>query len=75
MDAHSTTSTFAVVDENDQCVLRDTVKTSEQSLVHVLNWPISSNGTTRLRVSEPPERQRRASYFSNNHQLTLLLTI
>ena len=37
LDAHSTTSTFAVVDENAQCVLRETVKTSEQSLVHVIN--------------------------------------
>ena len=36
LDAHSTTSTFAVVDENGQCVLRETVKTSEQSLVHVI---------------------------------------
>ena len=30
LDAHSTTSTFAVVDENGQCVLRETVKTSEK---------------------------------------------
>lgn len=37
LDAHSTTSTFAVVDKNGQCVLRETVKTSEQSLVHVIN--------------------------------------
>ncbi len=37
LDAHSTTSTFAVVDENGQCVLRETVKTSEQSLVHVIS--------------------------------------
>jgi transposase len=37
LDAHSTTSTFAVVDEIGQCVLRETVKTSEQSLVHVIN--------------------------------------
>ena len=37
LDAHSTTSTFAVVDESGQCVLRETVKTSEQSLVHVIN--------------------------------------
>jgi transposase len=36
LDAHSTTSTFAVVDENGQCVLRETVKTSEQSLGHVI---------------------------------------
>jgi transposase len=37
LDAHSTTSTFAVVDENGQCILRETVKTSEQSLGHVIN--------------------------------------
>lgn len=37
LDAHSTTSTFAVVNETGQCVLRETVKTSEQSLVHVIN--------------------------------------
>jgi len=37
LDAHSTTSTFAVVDETGRCVLRETVKTSEQSLVHVIN--------------------------------------
>ena len=37
LDAHSTTGTFAVVDENGQCVLRETVKTSEQSLVPVIN--------------------------------------
>jgi transposase len=37
LDAHSTTSTFAVVDESGQCVLRETVKTSEKSLVHVIN--------------------------------------
>lgn len=37
LDAHSSTSTFAVVDENGQCILRETVKTSEQSLVRVIN--------------------------------------
>ena len=37
LDAHSTTSTFAVVDSEGQCVLRETVNTSEQSLVHVIN--------------------------------------
>jgi transposase len=37
LDAHSTTSTFAVVDSNGQCVLRETVNTSEKSLVHVIN--------------------------------------
>jgi transposase len=37
LDAHSSTSTFAVVDENGQCILRETVKTAEQSLTHVIN--------------------------------------
>ena len=37
LDAHSTTSTFAVVDENGQCVLRETVKTAEQTLTYVIN--------------------------------------
>jgi len=37
LDAHSTTSTFAVVDQNGDCILRDTVKTSEQSLAAVIN--------------------------------------
>lgn len=37
LDAHSTTSTFAVVDENGQCFLRETVETSEQSLGHIIN--------------------------------------
>ena len=36
LDAHSSTSTFAVVDENGQCILRETVKTSERSLVAVI---------------------------------------
>lgn len=37
LDAHSSTSTFAVVDENGQCVLRETVKTAEQNLLYVIN--------------------------------------
>lgn len=37
LDAHSTTSTFAVVNESGQCVLRDTVKTSEKNLSYVIN--------------------------------------
>lgn len=37
LDAHSTTSTFAVVNPDGDCVLRETVNTSEQSLVHVIN--------------------------------------
>ena len=36
LDAHSTTSTFAVVDQSGQCVLRNTVKTSEQALAAVI---------------------------------------
>lgn len=46
LDAHSTTSTFAVVDETGQCVLRETVKTSEQSLVHVINRVIGERHMT-----------------------------
>lgn len=46
LDAHSTTSTFAVVDANGQCVLRETVKTSEQSLVHVINKVIGERHMT-----------------------------
>jgi len=37
LDAHSATSTFAVVDSNGQCILRETVSTSEQSLGRVLD--------------------------------------
>lgn len=37
LDAHSTTSTFAVVDHEGQCRLRKTVNTSEQSLLGVIN--------------------------------------
>ena len=46
LDAHSSTSTFAVVDENGQCVLRETVKTSEQSLVHVINRTSSNRSVS-----------------------------
>ena len=49
LDAHSTTSTFAVVDENGQCVLRETVKTSEQSLVHVIS---KINGERHMTLEE-----------------------
>lgn len=49
LDAHSTTSTFAVVDENGQCVLRDTVKTAEKSLVHVIN---RINGERHMTLEE-----------------------
>lgn len=37
LDAHSTTSTFAVVNERGDCVLRETVVTSEKNLVYVIN--------------------------------------
>lgn len=37
LDAHSTTSTFAVVDPDGQCVLRKTVDTSEKNLFNVIN--------------------------------------
>ena len=37
LDAHSSTSTFAVVDQNGQCTMRNTVKTSEQNLSAVIN--------------------------------------
>lgn len=37
LDAHSTTSTFAVVDESGKCVHRSTVKTTEKNLSYVIN--------------------------------------
>ena len=37
LDAHCKTSTFAVVDELGQCVLRETVNTSEKHLSQVIN--------------------------------------
>ena len=37
LDAHSTTSTFAVVDGSGRCKMRETVKTSEQALYGVIN--------------------------------------
>ena len=46
LDAHSATSTFAVVDENGQCVLPETVKTSEQSLLFVPSSPWSTEDTS-----------------------------
>ena len=49
LDAHSTTSTFAVVDENGQCVLRETVKTAEQSLTQVIN---KINGERHMTIEE-----------------------
>lgn len=37
LDAHSTTSTFAVVDQTGKCVHRSTVKTSEKNLSYVIS--------------------------------------
>lgn len=37
LDAHSKTSTFAVVDSRGQCVLRETVDTTEKALSYVIN--------------------------------------
>jgi transposase len=37
LDAHSTTSTFAVVDKDGQCVLRSTVNTTEKALSYIIN--------------------------------------
>lgn len=37
LDAHSSTSTFAVMDQEGQCVLRKTVDTSEKNLWHVID--------------------------------------
>lgn len=37
LDAHSKTSTFAVVDESGKCVHRSTVKTAEKNLSYVIN--------------------------------------
>ena len=37
LDAHSKTSTFAVVDSRGQCVLRETVDTTEKALSYVLS--------------------------------------
>lgn len=36
LDAHSSTSTFAVLDQDGQCILRKTVDTSEKNLWHVI---------------------------------------
>jgi transposase len=37
LDAHCKTSTFAVVDSRGQCVLRETVETTERALSYVIN--------------------------------------
>jgi len=49
LDAHSTTSTFAVVDESGNCILRDTVDTSEAKLLSIIK---SLNGVTALTFEE-----------------------
>ena len=36
LDAHSSTSTFAILDQDGQCKLRETVRTSEQNLINVI---------------------------------------
>lgn len=49
LDAHSTTSTFAVVDHNGQCVMRETVNTAENNLVAVIH---KVNGERHLTFEE-----------------------
>jgi len=49
LDAHSTTSTFAVVDQNGQCILRETVNTAENKLVGVIH---RINGERHLTFEE-----------------------
>lgn len=49
LDAHSSTSTFAVLDQEGQCVLRKTVDTSEKNLWHVVE---SINGERILTFEE-----------------------
>lgn len=49
LDAHSKTSTFAVVDEKGQCVLRKTVDTSEKNLSDVIDHV---NGERHLTFEE-----------------------
>jgi transposase len=49
LDAHSSTSTFAVLDENGRCVLRKTVDTSEKNLWSVID---SINGERILTLEE-----------------------
>lgn len=49
LDAHSATSTFAVVDESGQCVLRETVNTAENKLLGVIR---SLNGERHLTFEE-----------------------
>jgi len=49
LDAHSKTSTFAVLNETGQCVLRKTVPTSEAAFEHVLG---QINGVRNLTFEE-----------------------
>ncbi|MDD4973722.1 MAG: transposase [Bacteriovorax sp.] len=49
LDAHSSTSTFAVLDPDGQCVLRKTVDTSENNLWNVID---SINGERILTFEE-----------------------
>jgi len=49
LDAHSTTSTFAVVDEKGQCVFRETVNTAENKLTGVIH---RINGEIHLTFEE-----------------------
>lgn len=49
LDAHCKTSTFAVVDEQGQCVLRETVETAENKLEAVIN---KINGERHLTFEE-----------------------
>lgn len=49
LDAHSKTSTFAVVDENGQCTHRQTVDTTEKNLAYVIN---QINGERHLTFEE-----------------------
>jgi transposase len=49
LDAHSKTSTFAVVDQNGQCTLRKTVDTSEKNLWQVIE---QINGERHLTFEE-----------------------
>lgn len=49
LDAHCKTSTFAVVNEHGQCILRETVTTSEKNLAYVIN---KINGERHLTFEE-----------------------
>jgi hypothetical protein len=51
LDAHSSTSTFAVLNEIGECVLRKTVDTSEKNLWHVLECVSSGYPTFQAEFS------------------------